>query len=160
MSKFKLGMLVFVVAALHTNNVNAELISLGASMEANKELLIGPPVYMRNGGIELIYYLRVNGGGYSTFVDRKTNIGASVYDKNRVTQRTVKYDFFSRVVNVNCNNMIGREVGRAWYFNGKRVGRSSGNMYTPTENINPGTDIQRAAMYQCEHAIPLKQYSN
>lgn len=160
MFKRKLALLVISVFALHIKSVNAELINLGSSVEVDKELLVGPPVYIRNGIIELTYYLKVTDGKHSTFTNKTTNIAASVYDKNAVTYRTVKYNSFTRVLNVDCNNMTGKELSRTWYYNGNVVGRNYTSEYSKIININPGTDIQKVASYQCEHAIPLRKYNN
>lgn len=137
------------------------MINLGTSVESDKDILVGDPVYMRNGVIELTFYLKRKDGGYSTLLDRDVDL----LTNKVVAVRKKQWNIFQKVMTVNCNSMMGIEDSKTWWNNEKSVqfDNSKGRRNVTGRPgiliaINPGSDEHKAAIYQCENAIPLKQY--
>lgn len=158
---------LFLVIGLSLITVTSNaMINLGTSVESDKDILVGDPVYMRNGVIELTFYLKRKDGGYSTLVDRDVDL----FTNKVVAVRKKQWNIFQKVLTVNCNEMTAKEISKTWWNNEKIVLnrqlsnpigeaelRKRGVLSSPIM-LNPGSDEHKAAMYQCENAIPLKQY--
>ena len=144
---------------------SSAFVNLGTSSESDKDLLVGNPVYMRNGVIELNYYLRTKDGSHTDINDRTVN----QYGK-LVAIKTYKFNIFQMNMQVDCNSMTGFENLKIWWDNDKIVlrkvlrnpiaeaGLRARGIIDYPINLDPGSDAQRAALYQCDHAIKLKKY--
>ncbi|WP_436897660.1 hypothetical protein [Acinetobacter gyllenbergii] len=154
-----------LILILLTTNTYAAITLIGTSSEADKDLLVGDPVYMRDGVINLTYFLKVKDNQYAELKDRTVNQNGKVIKVN-----TLKFNVFQKDMIVNCNSMSGVWVSDIWWNNSQIVSKNARNVLgqkllaqkgitTPLITLEPNSDAQRAAAYQCDNAIKLKKYN-
>ena len=157
--------LVTLFLAIITTSTYADIHLIGTASESDKDLLVGDPVYIRDGVINLTYFLKVKNNQYSEVKNRTVNQYGKVVKVN-----TIKFNIFQKDMVINCNSMSGYWVSDIWWNNNQIVLKDARNVLgqqllaqkgitTPPTVLEPNSDAQRAAAYQCDHAIKLKQYS-
>ena len=157
--------LVTLFLAIITTSTYADIHLIGTASESDKDLLVGHPVYIRDGVINLTYFLKVKNNQYSEVKNRTVNQYGKVVKVN-----TIKFNIFQKDMVINCNSMSVYWVSDIWWNNNQIVLKDARNVLgqqllaqkgitTPPTVLEPNSDAQRAAAYQCDHAIKLKQYS-
>ena len=153
------------ILALIATNTYADIHLIGTSSESDKDILVGDPVYIREGIINLTYFLKVKNNQYAEVKNRTVNQYGKVVKEN-----TLKFNIFQKNMVINCNSMSGYWVSDIWWNNNQIAIKDATNVLreqllaqkgikTPPIILEPNSDAQRAAVYQCENAIKLKQYN-
>ncbi|MDY6458135.1 hypothetical protein [Acinetobacter faecalis] len=157
--------LITLFLLIMTTNTYADIHLIGTASESDKDLLVGDPVYIRDGVINLTYFLRVKNNQYSEVKSRTVNQYGKVVKVN-----SLKFNIFQKDMIINCNSMSGYWISDIWWNNNQIVLKNARNVLgqqllaqkgitTPPTVLEPNSDAQRAATYQCDNAIKLKQYS-
>ncbi|WP_151750213.1 hypothetical protein [Acinetobacter seifertii] len=155
----------FLILAIFTTNTHAAIKLRGASSEVDKDLLVGDPVYMRDGVINLTYFLKVKNNQYAELKDRTVNQYGKVIKINKL-----KFNIFQKDMVVDCNAMSGYWLSDTWWNDNRIVLKNKRNalgqqllaqrgIITPPITLEPNSDAQRAALYQCDNALKLKKYN-
>ncbi|MDC5702858.1 hypothetical protein OFN14_17900, partial [Acinetobacter baumannii] len=148
--------LVTLFLAIITTSTYADIHLIGTSSESDKDLLVGDPVYIRDGVINLTYFLKVKNNQYSEVKNRTVNQYGKVVKVN-----TIKFNIFQKDMIINCNSMSGYWVSDIWWNNNQIVLKDARNVLgqqllaqkgitTPPTVLEPNSDAQRAAAYQCD----------
>ena len=108
--------LVTLFLAIITTSTYADIHLIGTASESDKDLLVGDPVYIRDGVINLTYFLKVKNNQYSEVKNRTVNQYGKVVKVN-----TIKFNIFQKDMVINCNSMSGYWVSDIWWNNNQIV---------------------------------------
>ena len=84
--------LVTLFLAIITTSTYADIHLIGTASESDKDLLVGDPVYIRDGVINLTYFLKVKNNQYSEVKNRTVNQYGKVVKVN-----TIKFNIFQKI---------------------------------------------------------------